>query len=107
MNGTTDRPAWSRLLGRAIRRTGRYLYLGLIAFGATMSGAVGYQQILRELLAHHRSGDAPADAEPATGFATEWATTPPDDPQLAGHPERPAGHLPPTPEERALWLQLY
>ncbi|HEU5268624.1 MAG TPA: DUF6059 family protein [Jatrophihabitans sp.] len=103
MNSAIRRSAWWRLLGRAIRLTGRYLYLGLIAFGAAMSGTVGYQQILRELLAlHGKSGD-----ERASGPADERATIQPAAAQPPGHPERPAGHLPPTAEERALWLQLY
>ena len=88
---TTGRPTGWRLLGSAIRFVARYLYLMLIAFGATMSGVVGYHEILRELMAR------PAEQ----GADQPEAAVPPN-----GHPERPAGHIPLTAEERSIWARL-
>jgi hypothetical protein len=103
------RPAGWRLLGQAVRLAGRYLYLTLIAFGATMSGAVDYQEILRELTT---SRTGPGSGEPAAADLPEVTDRPAagtgvsQQSDLPGHPERPAGHVPPTAEERALWAQL-
>jgi hypothetical protein len=80
-----------RWLGRAARITGRYLYLGLASFGASMFGGVVLQETMRGLAEYRRSWDAPASHGPSG----------------AGHPERAAGHLPPTAEERDLWARLY
>ena len=107
------RPAGWRLLGQAVRLAGRYLYLTLIAFGVTMSGAVDYQEILRELTTSRTGsgGGEPAAADVPEGAgrtagADAAGTGTSQQPELPGHPERPAGHVPPTAEERALWAQL-
>ena len=126
------RPIGWRLLGRTVRFAGRYLYLTLISFGAAMSGLVNYQEILRELTESGAGRSAAEDAgEPSgqvTGAGEAMATGQPTDgigrtvdggrpadgtdrtvdrpPELPEHPERPAGHIPPTAEERALWAQL-
>ena len=82
-------------LGRAARITGRYLYIGLASFGASMFGGVVLQETLRGLAEYRRSWDAPVSRRPA-GSST-----------CPGHPEQAAGHLPPTAEEQDLWAQLY